>query len=310
VPQGVSGCLRVGQGGLRVGQSASGCVRAPQDGFGTGQNHDILPDDPEVSRFRPHPTTRAPSMSATEGTPAPIQTCSREEITEVQPVPLQGRWMGTDNVTFTKRNFEDAFQERLDRKNPKPPLIYKVEMLDGYILENLRVKPERLCVVEFKSGMDAAIALSIRFIHVTVSKKSGMKQSYMVTLSVPGHNLTMQCVYSVIWKHLIRLQEIAEELKGMGAIRLSGLKEPQLSSDRESSKWYRRELIKVGVVIRLGGVCSIVNRKFLIASDSSIGDLLKDKVSALNKEECLIVSTLQQYQANGIVFEFSIPYEI
>jgi hypothetical protein len=38
--------------------------------------------------------------------------------------------------------------------------------------------------------------------------------------------------------------------------------------------------------------------------------LLKDKVSALNKEECLIVSTLQQYQANGIVFEFSIPYEI
>lgn len=240
----------------------------------------------------------------------PTKTCTTEEITQVQRVPLQGRWMGTDNVTFMKKNFDDAFEERLDRRNPKPPLIHKVFMLDGYILEKLRIQPERMCVVEFESGKDAAIALSIRYVHVTVSNKSGMKKAYMITLSVPGHNLTMQCVYSVIWKNLIRLDKIADELKSMGAIRLSGLKEPQLSSDKEVSEWYRNELVRLGVIVRSGGVCSMINRKFLIASDATRSDFLKDKVSELHKEECLIVKTLQGYQANGILFEFSLPYEI
>lgn len=218
--------------------------------------------------------------------------------------------MGTDNVSFTKKNFDDAFQERLDRKHRVIPSIVKVDMLDGFVLKDLKLKPERLCIIEFESGKDAAIALSIRIVHVIVTNNSGMKKLYLVRLSVPGHSLTMQSVFTVIWNHLGRLSEIEQELKEIGAIRLSSLKEPNLSSDSNLCNWYRTELTRAGAIVRSGGVCSMVKRKFLIASNRSNEQSLKDQVLRLHTEECLIVTTLQQYQANGIVFEFEVPYEI
>ena len=232
------------------------------------------------------------------------------EFSDQVTVPIQGRWIGTDNVTFSKENFQESFMERIDRKHPKIPLISEVVMVDGYILENLKIKPERMCYIYFESGKDAAIALSIQFVHVIVRNHDGMKKAYLVSLSIPGHNLVMQNVYSVIWKNLSRLEEINQELKEVGAIRLSGLKEPLLSSDRDLRQWYKKELTKIGQVLKGGGVCSMIKRKFVVASDRSKGHLLKNLVEELHKEECLIIATLQQLQTNGIVFEFEVPYEI
>jgi hypothetical protein len=239
------------------------------------------------------------------------EASSGESVGEVG-VPLQGRWIGTDNVVFKQTDFENAFQERLDRKNPRPPSISKVEMLDGYVLqENLKIKPERMCIVEFRTGADAAIALSVQFVHVIVADADGIKKAYLVSLSVPGHNLVMQSVYSFIWTHLLRLDAVNEELKVIGAIRLSGLKEPNLSSNWALKKWYRKELIKAGKALRLGGSSEMVVRKFLVASyPSSKTASLKLQVLELHREECLILAILRQLQANGIVFEFELPYEI
>ena len=54
----------------------------------------------------------------------------------------------------------------------------------------------------------------------------------------------------------------------------------------------------------------MVERKFLIVSDRANIDSLKDLVLRLHMEERLIVDILRQYQANGIVFEFQVAYEI
>ena len=317
--QGVSDCLRLSQGAsdcLKVPQTVSRCLRLSQTVSDclrlsrvASSYIDKIVSDAQARRKNP-PTMQASGIIESLTTTTTTNKTTERGTLDITKVPIQGRWIGTDNVTFTKHHFDQAFQGRLDRKNPISPSISKVDMIDGFVLDKLQLKAERLCVIEFESGRDAAIALSIKHIHVIVSDGLGMKKLYRVSLSIPGQGLTMQSVYSVIWENLVRLDAIAHELKRVGAIRLSDLKEPNLSSDTTLRDWYRSELTRVGIVLRLGGVCSMVERKFLIVSDRANIDSLKDLVLRLHMEERLIVDILRQYQANGIVFEFQVAYEI
>ncbi len=225
---------------------------------------------------------------------------------------------------FVKEDFEKSFEAHNSRhreravcrtvrkSNPDdtpiyPPSIKSVVIQDNFKFDdNKYLQPAVMCFIQFSSNEDVDTVLRLKKMDMSIYTDSGCEGAGRVEFIRPTESQATHKTLRIIGKAIARLEEIDEELKKIGAVRVHGGM-PELGPEFIDKAWYITKLQEckrlraVGVSLDHHSHAPLAGRKPVDV------EALKRLIKPLYDEECDILIQLREYQLSGLDFNFKHP---
>jgi hypothetical protein len=183
---------------------------------------------------------------------------------------------------------------------------------------NKRLKPMHMSFAKFPTAAKADTVFALGKVGVSYLDSTGAVITKLVHFARPSEPPGKRETFRSIGKLVQRLDAIDKELKGLGAVRVSGDGAPRLGKralPKESyadslqcpEESYADKLKRYKATLAEGGTLSASDYAVLTQKPTVSAEDTQRRIAALFNEECEVLIKLRTFQLEGHDFEFDLP---